>query len=287
MRSSLELLHYGKILHFWNLCETVEKETLALKISQLVRSVRLEVEKPFEEKLLKAKQLVKLWAGQRSCVSCSFGKDSTVVLWLCLQENPDIPVVYNNTGIEWPETLAFKEQLKESWHLNLLETKPIMSYWQVWKRIQEKHLKFQDGSKKGSDLCCDYLKEIPARRLMKQHSFHRTFTGITAIESRLRMFVACQRGMEYYSQKDKITKIHPILYWTEPEVWRFIKDNNIPTNLAYAKYGLNRLGCMFCTSHKEWRPQIARTNLKAYRFIQEQYFHQKLLEIPEEKVTAT
>ncbi len=249
-----------------------------MKISQLVSSVRKEVEKPFEEKLVKARQLIKMYAGDKTSVSCSFGKDSTVVLWMCLQENPHIPIIYNNTGIEWPETLAFKDQLKEFWNLNLIETKPIMSYWQVWKRIQEKGLKSQDGSKKGSDLCCNYLKEIPTRRLFKEHNFLRTFTGITAIESRLRMFVACQRGMEYYSQKDKITKIHPILYWTEPEVWQFIKNNNIPINPAYSKYGLNRLGYMFCTSHKEWRRQIARTNLRAYQFIQERYFHQRLLE---------
>ena len=250
-----------------------------MKISQLLPSVRKEVEKPFEEKLARAKQLIRMFVNKNACVSCSFGKDSTVVLWLCLQENPKIPVIYNNTGIEWKETLEFKNQLKEAWNLNLIESRPIMSYWQVWKRIKEKGLRSQDGSKKGSDLCCDYLKEIPFRHIVKEHGFQFGFTGITAIESRQRMFTACQKGMEYYSKKDNITKIHPILYWTEQEVWDFISRTHIPVNSAYEKYGLNRLGCMFCVSHKEWRKQMARTNLKAYRFIQEQYFHQKLLEV--------
>ena len=34
MRSSLELLHYGEILYFWNLCESVERETLALPLKK-------------------------------------------------------------------------------------------------------------------------------------------------------------------------------------------------------------------------------------------------------------
>lgn len=253
-----------------------KKGVVSLKIRQLLPSVRAEVEKPFEEKLARAKQLVKLFANKNACVSCSFGKDSVVVLWLCLQENPKIPVVYNNTGVDWPEVQLFKKQLLEAWQINLIETKPIMSYWQVRERIKNKKLHLDDG-KKTTDICCDYLKEIPFRKVVKKYGFQFNFTGITAIESRHRMFNACQKGMEYFSKKDNITKIHPILYWTEQEVWAFIRRVKIPQNPAYEKYGLTRLGCMFCVSHKGWREQMARTNPKAYKFIQETYFHQRLL----------
>jgi 3'-phosphoadenosine 5'-phosphosulfate sulfotransferase (PAPS reductase)/FAD synthetase len=248
-----------------------------MNTNQLLPSVRIEVEKPFEEKLQRAKQLVKLWANKDASVSCSFGKDSMVVLYLALQENKNIPVIFNNTGIEWPETLAFKEQIKLAWNLNLLELKPIMSYWQVWKRIKERNLGSQDGSKNGSDLCCDYLKEKPFRKAVKENNIRYAFTGVTASESRQRMWVACQRGQEYYSKKDGVWKVHPILYWTEKEVWQFIEENHIPLSPAYQKYAVNRLGCMFCVSYKGWRKQMARTNLKAYKFIQEQYFGQKLM----------
>jgi 3'-phosphoadenosine 5'-phosphosulfate sulfotransferase (PAPS reductase)/FAD synthetase len=91
------------------------------------------------------------------------------------------------------------------------------------------------------------------------------------------MFVACEKGQEYYSRKDGITKIHPILYWTPEEVWRFIEENSIPVNSAYQKYKIDRIGCIPCTSHKEWREQLAKTNPKMYQFIQEKFFKQKLL----------
>ena len=239
-------------------------------------SVRIEVEKPFEEKLVRAKQLVKMFANKNACVSCSFGKDSVVVLWLALQENPKITVIYNNTGIDWPEVQLLKKHFVDFWGINLIETKPKKSFWWVQEHILKKGLHRDDG-KKQSDICCDYLKEGPFRTVVKLNRINNDLTGITAVASRHRMFTACQKGQEYFSKKDGVWKIHPILYWTPSEVWKFIHDNGIPENLAYKKYGLDRLGCMFCLSHRGWRAQLSRTNPKAYKFIQERYFHQKLL----------
>ena len=243
-----------------------------MRLTQLLPSIRVEVGKPFQEKLTRARQFIKLYAHRNACVSCSFGKDSTVVLYLVRDLNPQIPVIFNNTGVEYPETLAFKEQLKQSWNLNLIETKPIKSFWEVAEEYG-----LPDGRKK-SDRCCDYLKELPFRRAVKQYGFGFSFTGITVLESRLRMFVACERGQEYYSRKDGITKIHPILYWTPDEVWQFIRRVRIPVNPAYQKYKIDRIGCVPCTSHKEWREQLAKVNPKMYQFIQERFFGQKLLQ---------
>lgn len=254
------------------------EETTTLKVSQLVPSVRREVEKPFQEKLEHARQLVRMFANRNACVSCSFGKDSTVVLWLCLQENPKIPVVYNNTGIEYAETLAFAESLKQLWQLNLLETKPGKSYWEILDKILAEHQNLDVG-KKHSNQCCHHLKHAPFRKIVKENGFTHTFTGLTAVESRHRMFTACQKGSEYYSEKDGLWKIHPILYWTPENVWDFIQANNLPVNPAYSKYGIERIGCQFCFSHRNWVEQMQKVNPKGYRFIQERYFHQRLLEV--------
>jgi len=246
-----------------------------VKISQLLPSIRFEVEKPFEEKLRRAKELIHIFgglAGDKACVSCSFGKDSMLVLWLCRLEFQEIAVIFNNTGVQHQETYRFKERIKREWNLNLIETKPIKSFWQVAKEYG-----LPDGKKK-SDRCCDWLKEMPFRQVIKEYGFKVAFTGITALESRLRMFTACQRGTEYYSKKDGLTKVHPIMFWTPEEVWEFTHRVQIPVNPAYEKYGIDRLGCVPCTSHKFWREQLAKTNPKMYRFIQERFFHQKLLE---------
>jgi len=255
-----------------------------MKFSQLMPSIKAEVQKPFQEKLAKAKQLVKLWANKNACVSCSFGKDSTVVLYLVREVNPQIPVIFNNTGVEFRETLEFKDMLTKEWNLNLVELKPEKTFWQI---MDPKKIKIPDGSKTSKfrfqsrhthDACCYYLKEKPFKDYVKGR-FSVNFTGITAMESRQRMLRACEKGMEYYHKTHGLLKIHPILYWTPQEVWQFIKDNNIPVNPAYQKYGINRIGCVPCTAHRGWREQLIKVNPKMYRFIQEQFFGQKLLEI--------
>jgi phosphoadenosine phosphosulfate reductase len=254
-----------------------------VKITQLLPQVRAEVERPFQEKLARARQLIKLYAHRNACVSCSFGKDSTVVLYLVRDLNPQIPVIFNNTGVEFQETLEFKEQLKREWNLNLIELKPEKSFWQI---MDPKQVKIPDGSKTAKpyyyskhthDRCCYYLKEKPFKDYVKGR-FNFNFTGITAMESRQRMLRACEKGMEYYHKTHGLLKVHPILYWTPDEVWRFIEENSIPVNPAYQKYKIDRIGCVPCTSHKEWREQLAKVNPKMYQFIQERFFGQKLLQ---------
>jgi len=254
-----------------------------MKVNQLIPTIRFEVEKPFQEKLRRAKELIHIFgslAKDKASVSCSFGKDSMVVLWLCLQEFPNITVIFNNTGVQYPETYSFKEKIRREWNLNLIETKPVKSFWEVANKYG-----LPDGSKYDpkrnvrGDMCCYYLKEKPFFDIVKKHGFTINFTGTTVLESRTRMWTTCQRGMFYYSKKEGITRITPIAFWTPKEVWKFIKQNKIPINPAYEKYGVDRLGCVPCTSHKGWREKLAKTNPKLYKFIMEKYFGQKILEV--------
>jgi len=245
-----------------------------MKVSQLLPSIRSEVESPFEDKLQRAKELIQLFGRNKACISCSFGKDSMVVLWLCRQKFQDMPVVFNNTGVQFKETYYFKERIEQEWKLNLIETKPSKSFWQV---AEERGL--QDGTKKGHNACCYYLKDKPNKLAMKEYGFTHAFTGLTVLESRMRMFTACQKGQAYYVKRYGFWKIHPILFWTPREIWDFTKTNNIPINPSYEKYDLDRLGCVSCTSYKFWREKMAKINPKMYRFIQERFFGQKLLNV--------
>ncbi len=51
-------------------------------------------------------------------VSWSGGKDSTVVVDLARQVDPHIPVVFFDSGLQFPETLQYLENLAQAWHLN-------------------------------------------------------------------------------------------------------------------------------------------------------------------------
>jgi phosphoadenosine phosphosulfate reductase len=192
-------------------------------------------------------------------------------------------VIFNNTGVEFKETLEFKDKLSREWNLNLVELKPEKTFWQI---MDPQKIKIPDGQKTGKryfdawhthDACCYYLKEKPFMNYVKGR-FSVNFTGITAMESRQRMLRACEKGMEYYHKTHSLMRVHPILYWTPEEVWRFIEENNIPVNPAYQKYKIDRIGCIPCTSYRGWREQLAKVNPKMYRFIQKRFFGQELLE---------
>ena len=198
-----------------------------------------------------------------------------VVLHLVLNENPNIPVVFENTLIEFPETLALKKRIVNEWKLglNFVELKPQkgINFCRLNDRITKEKLRRDDG-KKHSNICCYHLKEKPFAIWRKTHGITHSFTGLTALESRTRMFVACRKGMEYYSHRDGLYKIHPIMYWTPEEVWDYSKDQGLPTNEAYSKYNIDRIGCVWCISHRGWRKQVAKINSKVYCYMMRRYF---------------
>ena len=49
---------------------------------------------------------------------------------------PDIPVVFNNTKVEIPETYQLKRQLVKDWNLDLVEVFPLNN-WSFWKVIEK------------------------------------------------------------------------------------------------------------------------------------------------------
>ena len=77
-----------------------------MKVSQLLEPARTEARKSYEDKLELTKKIVDnfVFLFKKYFVSCSFGKDSIVVLHLVLQKDPEVPVVFNNTKVQYPET---------------------------------------------------------------------------------------------------------------------------------------------------------------------------------------
>jgi len=218
--------------------------------------------------------------GNHIGVACSFGKDSMVVLHMALKVKPDIKVFFNNTGIEFPETIKFKEKLKKEWNLNLIEMRPYKGMT-FWKCVEKYGLpEFRGGkSKNRTPKCCYYLKEKPAITAYGKEGIVAIFTGIMASESRNRHLLI-QRydksvdlkddvkfcGQRYFARTWNIWKYHPIAYWSEEDVWNYIEEHDIPVNPVYTKWNgiYNRLGCLPCTGHRNWERKLSKSHPKLY-----------------------
>lgn len=212
----------------------------------------------------------------KQVATLSGGKDSTLTLFLIRKaleivgKDPSgIKVLFENTGVEYPETIKFIRKLTEEWNIDLIETKPEKTFWQCideygYPRPKSNRTQ-QKGKKNKRPLCCDYLKEKPAKKVMKEYGFEVVYLGITAMESHQRQIRAVTHGTCYFAIADKMKKVHPILYWTEQEVWDFIKLENIPWNPIYKK--VDRCGCMPCTAFKLWKENLQATYPKMYEKI--------------------
>lgn len=168
-------------------------------------------------------------------LACSFGKDSMVVLDLALKQKPNILVAWNNTLIEYPETVKFAKKIVDDWGLNFIENRPFVTFWDI---VDEFGFPTPNNRK-----CCDFLKLYPIRFLYNELEIKATMTGLRRDESRLRQNLPLE-GED--SQLKGIYRYNPIVNFTEMDIWDYHIEYNLPMNNVYMK-GLKRTGCLYCT----------------------------------------
>jgi len=207
--------------------------------------------------------------GDGVAVGWSGGRCSTAVLHMALQQKPDIKVIFNDTGVEFPETYRFVEKLKEEWSLNLIVAKPKRTFWECvelygFPQFRGKYMERKQLSKEGKPMCCQWLKEEPLKRAMLQHRIYATITGIRVCESRVRMFMGMHQGQYYYTKKYRMWRFHPIAFWDTETLLSYIEEHGIPQNEIYSM-DHSRCGCWPCTGYIGWRESLRRSHPKMYQ----------------------
>jgi len=240
--------------------------------------------------------------GEQIAVACSFGKDSMAVLHMALKINPNIKVIFENTGVEFPETIKYKNMMVKKWNINLFETKPLKTFWECVDKYGLPTKRKQKGKGSNAPKCCQYLKEKPALILQKKLGINAIFTGLQACESRARKLITKRydnkkapymskefRGdiVEFCSQRwfTRHTgqwNYHPIMLWSVKEVWDYTHKNKIPISEVYTKWnGLYpRCGCLPCTAYLNWEKRLSVSHPKLYRML-------KSKQNPDQKVLNT
>lgn len=242
------------------------------------------------------------WYG-KVYVSFSGGKDSTVLLHLARKVNQNIKGVFVNTGLEYPEIINFVKTIQ-----NIIWLKPIMKFKQViekygypiiskqvacaisrYRNTKSKEQKYYrlngfPNGKRGmipkkwqflinapfriSDYCCDIMKKNPLDKYAKQTD-SKPMIGMMTYESNMRLRQWKEYGCNMLDLKRP--KSWPIAFWTENDIWEYIKQNK----LQYAKIydtGVKRTGCIFCCFgiHLEKKPNrfdlLKKTHPQLYKY---------------------
>ncbi len=215
-------------------------------------------------------------------VSFSGGKDSTALLHLVRSMYPDIPAVFIDTGLEYPEVRQFVKSTENSITLRPEKTfkevleqcgYPVISK-EVAKTIEEnrrnpdgytkkkfdsnsayvkrygsrydlsKWLPLRDSNIKISAKCCEIMKKRPAKKFEKESGL-KPFIATMAAESNLRKQEYLKKGCNSFDTVRPAST--PLGFWTEQDILEYIVTYNIPYCSVYGKIKKDKKGKYYTT----------------------------------------
>ena len=141
------------------------------------------------------------------------GKDSTVMLHLIKQvRDPlDIPIFFIDTGRHFPEIYEFVNSLAKEWNLNLVIAKDL-SLLKDYDKL----------SKREKELALGEYKIKMIQKIIKEYKIQGLFVAIRWDECEAR-----SREV-YFSEREDHVRIHPLLHFSERDIWEYIRKYNVP-----------------------------------------------------------
>jgi len=163
------------------------------------------------------------------CFTCSFQAEDVVVLDLLRKANPEIPVLFLDTGFHFSETTAYRDQLAQEWKLNLVNLTPFREVGPLYQTDMS--------------ACCGARKVEPLMAALAKYDVW--FTGLRREQSPTR---ANLQHVEPHKIPigHVLTKVSPLAEWTWKEVWAYLQINEIP-HLNLYDQGYTSIGCAPCT----------------------------------------
>jgi len=215
----------------------------------------------------------------------SIGKDSTVMLWLARKAflgHVPFPLVHIDTNYKIPEMIEYRDRLTAEWHLDMV-------YGQNKEALDAKRT-YPDGNVDRLT-CCKNLKTEALKHTLSgqwpRYRFNHTlgnyevdkntepYTGVIVgaradeegSRSKERYFSPrdrqnewdiAEQPPEFWNQfktdfaPGTHVRVHPLLDWTELNIWEYIEREKIPTVSLYYDQGDGKryrsLGCYPCTT---------------------------------------
>ncbi len=154
----------------------------------------------------------------RHVLSSSFGAQSAVMLHMLSRQEPDMPVVFIDTGYLFPETYRFVDSLVERLDLNLkVYRSEISSAWQEARYGR----RWEEGLG-GLEAYNRENKVAPMARALDDLNAGTWFSGLRRGQSTSR------RDKPIVESSGQRWKVHPIADWTDRDVHRYLTRFDLP-----------------------------------------------------------
>jgi len=165
-------------------------------------------------------------ANGRAIVSTNFRPYEAVILHLCAQVHPDIPVLWVDHGYNRPATYQHAENLRELLKLNIKAYLP---------KVTVAHREAIHGPVPGTDQEAD-LKQFSA--VMKLEPFQRGMKELapTVWVTALRKVQNPNRaGLDIISEDGNFgsIKVSPLFYWSDADMEAYLREHDLPNEWDY------------------------------------------------------
>jgi len=171
----------------------------------------------------------------------SLGKDSNVMIWLARKAffgRVPFPVVHLDTGAEFPDVYAFRDRYADEWGLELISD--------LCPPLEEADPTLPPASRFAA------RKSEGLKRCLSAYGFSGLIAGIRrdeqALRAKERVFSPRSpegdwdfrdQPPEFWGQYNVTlppgghVRIHPLLAWTELDIWRYVARERVPVVPLY------------------------------------------------------
>ena len=183
-------------------------------------------------------EVLKFISGKNVVFTTSLGVEDQVVTEVIARNNLDIEIVTLDTGRLFPETYEVWQETEKKYGIKINAAYP--------DKKQIEHFVNKNGINAFYDSvdlrkeCCDLRKIKPLKTALNLKDFW--VTGLRKEQSNARN----STELVEYSDDFSITKINPLLNWTNEQVWEYVRANNIPYNKLHDQ-NYPSIGCACCT----------------------------------------
>ncbi len=190
--------------------------------------------------------MLREWPGELTYVS-SFGAESAVMLALIADVKPDLPVVFLETGMHFPQTLDYRDRLIDELGLTGVRN--------IAPNEGERLADDPDGGlhKADPDACCALRKVRPLEPALG--GFGAWITG------RKRFHGGERLSLPVFEHSNARFKVNPLASWTQEDVDLFFHLRGLPKHPLVA-HGYLSIGCWPCT-----RPAHDPSDVRSGRWV--------------------
>ena len=172
--------------------------------------------------------------GNSVAVSSAFGAEGVTVIDMASRVRKDFRLFTIDTEFLFPETYSLMDRIEEKYGITIEKVYSLLSPEEQARR---------HGAalwSRDPDQCCNLRKVEPLQRKLSE--LRGWITSIRRDQTAAR---AGARKIEW-DAKFGLVKVNPIADWTSAQVWRYIREHDVPYNALHDQ-SYPSIGCMHCT----------------------------------------